>query len=74
MAKIEKKGVFLGKGALVQLLGVACCFFFFPFGVIVGVIAFVAGSFMSTIPICSNCKNRVESASKMCPTCKEQLQ
>lgn len=62
-----KKSAFVGKGAFVQLLGIVCCFLFFPFGLIAGVLLLIAGSKMSFIYRCSNCGNRVETETRVCP-------
>jgi hypothetical protein len=62
-----KKSEFVGKGALVQLIGVVCCFLLFPFGIIPGMILLIVGSRMAFCFRCSNCGNKVEKESRICP-------
>ena len=80
MAQKKKKSEFAGKGAVVQLLGVICFFLGFLggfVGVAVGtclaLLLLIIGSRMAIKLICSDCGNKVEKTSKICPTCKAQF-
>ena len=67
IAKKVKKAEFAGKGALVQGIGLLLCIFLFPWGLIPGIVALIAGSQMSFRYSCSNCGNKVEKGTKICP-------
>jgi len=68
---ITKSGGILGD--LLRVVAVVLCFFAFPFGLLVGVVMFIASIFNGIKHICSQCGNLVEKTSKICPICKEQL-
>ena len=72
MAYRKRKTEFAGPGCLVQAFGLLLLFFF-PIGTVIGLILLVVGGAMSVKLICSNCGNRVEKTSTLCPTCKEPL-
>lgn len=67
---IENRTQFLGVGALVQALGVVSFFFFFPFGLLLGLVMLLVGHQMAKRTVCGKCGNRVERSSKLCPVCK----
>ena len=73
IAKIKKKSEFIGTGCLVQTLGIIACFFFFPIGVIIGLILLILGGRMAIKYVCSECKNKVEKGVRLCPACKAQF-
>lgn len=81
MAKRKVKTDFLGKGALVQLVGVLVILYSWGddyavlgFGLLVGVVLLLVGSNMSQYYICSDCGNKLDGSHvKMCPTCKEAI-
>lgn len=55
----------VGQFLFPQLVGVGLCLF--------AVTVFAAGSMLDKIHICSECGNRVEVTSKLCPTCRSNL-
>ena len=63
---------FAGVGALVQAIGVVA-FFFYPVGIIAGIALLLIGSAMSKKIGCSECGNRVDKESLMCPHCKAEF-
>ncbi len=65
-----KKGEFFGVGAVVQLLGLVCFFLFVPFGIILGFILLIMGSFMSRVWVCSKCRGKVDREAAVCPHCR----
>ena len=70
MAQKKRKSVFIGVGALVQLLGL-CIVWIFPYGTIGGIILFIIGSRLAIKYVCSNCGNKVDKEVKMCSVCRE---
>ncbi len=68
MAKKKKKSEFLGVGCLIEAVGLVLLFLF-PIGTIIGVILLVVGSRYSYKYVCSECGNKVEKTSKICPHC-----
>lgn len=68
-AKIVKKTEFAGAGAGVQLLGVVCCFLFFPIGLILGIILLIVGGRMAIVAVCSECRGKVDAKAKLCQHC-----
>ncbi len=75
MAYRKRKTEFAGVGALVQLLGIILLLVtaLFPYSTIAGVLLFLIGSSLATKLICSDCGNKIEPSSLLCPTCKEPL-
>lgn len=67
IAKKEKKNVFAGMGAFVQLIGVLLCLTIA--GAIIGIPLFIMGSNMSKKLLCSNCGNQTTKESKICAAC-----
>lgn len=59
-----------GSGALIQLVGVACCFT--GVGILIGIPLFIYGGKRSCV--CDNCGNDVAKTSKMCPVCHALFQ
>lgn len=72
MAYRKKKGEFAGGGCLVQGLGLLLLFVW-PIGTLFGVVLLIAGGRMAIKLICSDCGNKVEKTSKLCPTCMVAL-
>jgi len=73
--KIERKTEFAGKSSVVQLLGLALCFFFFPIGLILGILLIIIGSAMSRAWHCSECGTRLTSGKiKICPGCQSRFE
>ena len=70
MAYIKKKGEFIGMGCLIQALGLAVCFLFWPIGIIILII----GGRMAIKYVCSDCGNKVEKSARICPVCKSELE
>ncbi len=68
MAIKKKKSEFIGVGCWIQLIGIVLLFLF-PIGTIIGVALLVIGSRFSYKFICSECGNKVEKTSKICPHC-----
>lgn len=64
---------FAGVGALVQLIGFVAVWFYFPLGLIAGIALLIIGSAMSKKILCSECGNKVDKESKMCPHCKVEF-
>lgn len=62
-----KKAEFVGKGALVQVIGLVCCFLVIPFGLLVGIILLIIGGRMAFVWKCGNCGNKVDKDSRICP-------
>ena len=73
MAYIKKKSEFIGMGCLVQALGLAACFLFFPIGIIIGIIVLIIGGRMAIKYVCSDCGNKVDKGVRLCPACKSEL-
>lgn len=80
MAQQIRKNEFAGKGAFVQFIGIVFLiggFFLGLRGLIIGGLlgigCLIAGSSMSKKLVCSNCGNRVEKLSRVCPTCRENF-
>ncbi len=75
MAYRKRKSEFAGVGALVQLLGLILLFqiYLFPIGTIAAILILLIGSRLATKLICSDCGNKIEPSSLLCPTCKEPL-
>jgi uncharacterized membrane protein len=69
LAEKKVKYEFAGVGALVQLIGFVAVWFF-PLGTVAGIALLIIGSAMSKKLLCSECGNRVDKESKMCPHCK----
>jgi hypothetical protein len=67
VARKVKKSEFVGKGALVQAIGLGCCFLVVPFGIIVGIILLVIGGRMAFVWKCSHCGNKIDKDSRICP-------
>ena len=44
-----------------------------PFFSIIGLVLLIAGSSLSKTRICSECGNKVEKTSRICPACRVQL-
>jgi len=55
-------------GLLLEVVGILALFFF-PIGTVIGIILLVVGARMTYSRICSDCGNKVEKTSKLCPTC-----
>lgn len=72
VGKKKVKYEFAGVGALVQLIGFVAVWFF-PIGTIAGIALLVIGSSMSKKILCSECGNKVDGDSKMCPHCKVEF-
>jgi hypothetical protein len=70
---METKTELVVSGSFSALFGFLVVGFLFPFGLIVGVIVMAWGFSQCRYYLCSNCGNRVEPTSKLCPTCKEAL-
>jgi uncharacterized membrane protein len=73
MAKKKKTSEFAGAGCAIQAVGLVLLFMW-PIGTLIGVVLFFVGSGMAIKIICSNCGNRVEKTSVLCPHCKEPFQ
>ena len=65
---------FAGTGALIQLVGFILLFLFFPFGLIVGLPLLIIGSVKSKKILCSECGNKVEKTTTLCPHCEIGLE
>jgi len=62
------KGEFLGVGAAVQAIGVAC--FFIPdFGLIIGIVLLLIGGRMALKRVCSHCGNPTSRGARLCASC-----
>lgn len=62
-----------GKGVFFQLLGLFLCFVAPPFGLVVGIMLFVAGSYYSRVYRCAACRTKVEKEARVCPACRADL-
>ena len=70
----KKKVEYVGVGALVQLAGFIALFFFFPIGIVAGIILLIIGSRMSIKWTCGLCGNKLESKEvTLCPSCNALL-
>ncbi|OOZ36107.1 hypothetical protein [Solemya velesiana gill symbiont] len=74
MAKKEYKNEFAGPGALVQLAGVIACFFYFPLGLIAGILLLIIGNRMSRKLVCSVCRGGIDDKARICPHCNDLLE
>lgn len=72
-ATIIRKSEFAGLGAGIQALGLLC-FLAFPIGIIPGLLLLIIGGRLALTYRCSNCRNKVEKQSRLCPHCKKKLQ
>jgi len=73
-AHINKRGEFVGVGCLVQGLGFVLCFFFFPIGLVAGIIVLIIGGRLAVKLVCSACGNKIEDKGvNICPVCKAVL-
>ena|ERR1051325_10860303 len=76
IARKRRSSEFLGKGALVQLLGVALFFLIAPYAgrltaFMLAAILFFIGSYMSFSWVCGTCGNKLSGkAVEICPTCR----
>ena len=80
-AKRIKSAAFAGRGCVFQGLGFLALGLGFLGGVpdviagaVVALIFFIAGSVMSMVWKCSNCRNKLEDRKvRICPTCKAEF-
>ncbi|MFA5057381.1 MAG: zinc ribbon domain-containing protein [Opitutaceae bacterium] len=68
----KTKYEFAGVGALVQLIGFVAVWFF-PLGTFAGIALLLIGSSMSKRIFCSECGNKIDKESRMCPHCKVEF-
>ena len=66
-ASIIKKSEFAGVGMWYQLAGVLLCFTII--GAVIGVPLFIVGSMKAIVYKCSNCMNKIDKGSNICPYC-----
>jgi len=64
-----KKGELLGVGCVIQVVGLICLPFLFPFGAIAGLILLVAGGRMAHKFLCEKCGNKTTKEAKICAAC-----
>jgi hypothetical protein len=64
----RKKGEFLGLGAALQALGLAC-FFIRDGGWIIGILLLIIGGRLAIKTVCSNCGNHTTKESMICAAC-----
>lgn len=80
-ARPIQKTEFVGNGCLIQglgiVLGVALAFLMplgWLFGLLVAIGMFIAGSRISIVWVCGNCRNKLDSQDvRICPTCKAEI-
>lgn len=73
-ASIKRKRQTSPAGLLIEIIGLVCCFFIFPLGILIGLTLMLIGVRLSVAFACTECGNRVEDKSvKICPTCKARL-
>jgi hypothetical protein len=73
VATKKVKYEFAGVGAMVQAIGLIGMFFY-PVGTIGGIALLIIGSVMSKKIRCSECGNKVDKESLMCPHCRAEFQ
>jgi hypothetical protein len=64
-----KKSEFVGKGALVQAIGIVVSFLFLPFSLVPGIILLIVGGRMAIVRKCSECCGKVEIEARVCQHC-----
>ncbi|MBI5388289.1 MAG: protein kinase [Verrucomicrobia bacterium] len=64
----KRKGEFLGRGAAVQAIGLACLFVP-PYGVVLGIVLLVIGGRMALKQICSHCGHHTTKDARICRVC-----
>jgi hypothetical protein len=69
-----RKSEFAGKGALIQFIGLICCFLIFPFGLVAGIILLVVGGRIAIVTKCSACRGNVEKEARLCPHCRSEFE
>ena len=72
-AKIKYKAKTGSGGCLIALIGIACFFYYFPIGIIVGIVLILIGNDWASYFACGNCGNEVKKDSKLCPSCHATL-
>ena len=70
--RVETKPHNTAGGCILLLIGFILLFFF-PLGTLFGVLFIILAVVKSKKLVCSNCGNRVEKESKLCPTCRTIL-
>ena len=63
------KSEMMGTGCIMQGVGVAVLFYFWP----VGLALLAAGSLLSYRWVCGNCRNKIDKGSRLCPACQYTL-
>ena len=70
MAQLQRR-IGAGAGLFIEVLGFFTLFFFFPWGIIIGIVFMLTGARMRRGWRCGKCGNPVaDKYVRMCPTCK----
>jgi multisubunit Na+/H+ antiporter MnhG subunit len=72
-AKIKYKAKTGSGGCLIALVGLVCFFYYFPIGIIVGILLILIANDWASYYACGNCSNEVKKDSKLCPSCDARL-